>query len=94
VSQYLKIDVDNQMHYFKTLPYPVKKEKVVVIPSGEHTPHRGRGRPRKNNTNSLSPIKPLLNTSPELSEPLLKDLSLLDSRIDDIEPRRAVVSPR
>ena len=40
VSQYLRIDVDNQMHYFKASPYAVQKTPNRSPPTG--TPRRGR----------------------------------------------------
>lgn len=44
VSQYLRIDVDNQMHYFKASPYAVQKTPIKSPPVG--TPGK-RGRKPK-----------------------------------------------
>ncbi|XP_073969471.1 nuclear receptor binding SET domain protein isoform X3 [Rhodnius prolixus] len=64
VSQYLKIDADNQLHYFKSSPYsvyrsPNSKSTCSSISSGSNSQQsspRKRGRPRKIRTLSDSGI--------------------------------------
>lgn len=64
MSQYLKIDADNQLHYFKSSPYsvyrsPNSKSTCSSISSGSNSQQsspRKRGRPRKIRTLSDSGI--------------------------------------